>query len=213
MSAPPPPDESVTRRVELKGFRIDLVIAVCALFVSSLATAASVWQSRVVAQQLASQVWPYVSIQSTYDEHSVALAVSNEGLGPARLRSVVFTVDGVPRRYLTEVLRQVLPGTHMTMHGTFSDIASGSVLRVGGSVTLFRITDPPVIRALVGNYARFGVQVCYCPIIPGDCWLVRHTGAQRDNADPQVVTECPGVGDKMFESGVGPPTRGAASPH
>jgi hypothetical protein len=153
MSAPPPPGESITRRVELKGFRIDLVIAVCALFVSSLATAASVWQSRVVAQQLASQVWPYVSVQTMYDERSVALVVANEGLGPARIRSVVFTMDGVPRRYFTDVLRLLMPGKRMTVHGTFSDIASGSVIRVGGSVTLFRIVDPPLIRMLVRNYS------------------------------------------------------------
>ena len=48
----PEPGDVPERTVEVKGFRIDLIIALCALVVSSLATAAAVWQSHVVAQQL-----------------------------------------------------------------------------------------------------------------------------------------------------------------
>jgi hypothetical protein len=204
MSAPPP-DDTVTRRVELKGFRIDLVIAVCALLVSSLATAASVWQSRVVAQQLASQVWPYLALQTSYDGKSVSLMLSNEGLGPARVRSAVLTVDGVARRTLTDALRALVPGKALAPHGSFTDLRAGGVIRVGGTVTLFRIVDPPVISALVKNYSRIGMRVCYCPIIPGDCWIVGREPGRRENGDPQVVRECPDVGDMMFQSGVGPP--------
>jgi len=204
MSAPPPGD-GITRRVELKGFRIDLVIAVCALFVSSLATAASVWQSRVVAQQLASQVWPYLALETSYDGKSVALTLSNEGLGPARVRSAVLTIDGVRHRSLTEALRVLVPGKALAPHGTFTDLHPGGVIRVGGTVTLFRIVDPPVIAALIKNYSRLGMRVCYCPIIPGNCWIVGREGGRRENGDPEVVAECPDVGDMMFESGLGPP--------
>jgi hypothetical protein len=203
MSAPPP-DEPVTRRVELKGFRIDLLIAVCALLVSSLATAASLWQSRVVSQQLSSQVWPYLALQSTIDKSAVTLAISNEGLGPARVRSVVLSLDGVPHRYLTETLRLLMPGKKANPHGTFSDVQPGSVVRVGGSVTLFRIIDPPIVQALVHNYPRLGMRVCYCAIIPGNCWLIRRDGGKRGNQDPEPVAECPDPGDTMLESGMGP---------
>ncbi len=197
-----PTDDSVTRRVELKGFRIDLVIAVCALFVSSLATAASVWQSRVVAQQLASQVWPYLSLQSSYDGKSVAAIISNEGLGPARVRSVVLTVDGVPHHYLTEALGVLTPGKPPVPHGTFTDIEPGSVIRVGGSVTLFHITDRPTITTLVTNFKRIGLNVCYCPIIPGNCWLVRRQGPVSIQLDPEVVAECPDESRNTLVAGV-----------
>ena len=189
----------------MKGFRIDLVIAVCALFVSSLATGAAWWQSRVVAQQLSSQVWPYVSLQSTYDRKSLSVTMANEGLGPARVQSIVMTVDGVPHRYLIEALHALMPGQHPAPHGTFSDLQRGSVIRVGGTVTLLRIFDPPIIQALVRGNHRIGVRACYCAIVPDSCWFVsRKGGVAGDNGDPVPVRECPDVGSRMYQSGVAP---------
>jgi hypothetical protein len=196
-------DDAAAKR-EFKGFRIDLIIAVCALLVSSMATAAAWWQSRVVAQQLASQVWPYLSLQSSYDRKSLSFTMANEGLGPARVRSIVMTVDGVPHHYLTDALRVLMPGQRPAPHGTFSDVQRGSVIRVGGTVTLFRIFDPPIIEALVRGSHRIGVRACYCAIVPGSCWFVTRTGAGNDNGDPVPVGECPDVGAVMYESGVAP---------
>jgi hypothetical protein len=199
----PTGDESSVKR-ELKGVRIDLVIAVCALLISSLATAAAWWQSRVVAQQLSSQVWPYLSLQSSSDRKSLSLTMANEGLGPARVRSIVVTVDGVPHRYLTDVLRVLMPGQRPTPHGTFSDVQRGSVIRVGGTVTLFRIYDAPIMQALVRGNRRIGVRACYCAIVPDSCWFVTRTGAAGDTGDPVPIRECPDVGALMYESGVAP---------
>ena len=200
-----PADENatvVTR--ELKGIRIDLVIAVCALLISSLATAATWWQSRVVAQQLSAQTWPYLSLQSSYDNKSISLTMANEGLGPARVRSLVVSVDGVPRRTLTDALGVLMPGQHPKPHGTFSDLQRGSVIRVGGAVTLFRIVDPPIIGALVRGYHRTGVRACYCAIVPGSCWFISRSGDASDKGDPEPVGECPDVGPMMYQSGVAP---------
>jgi hypothetical protein len=188
---------------ESRVFRLDLVIAICALFVSSLATAASWWQSRIVAQQLASQVWPYVSVQTTYDGSSVALTVSNEGLGPARVRSIVLSLDGVPRRTLTDVLDVIAPAKHRNLRGQFTDVEAGSVIRVGGTVTLFRIGDRTVVSALLRNYKRLDLAVCYCPIIPGGCWRVNRQGGGT-GADPEDVSECPDQRRFMYQSGMSP---------
>ena len=198
----PRSDDTAVGR-EVKGFRIDLVIAMCALLVSSLATGAAWWQSRVVAQQLSSQVWPYLSVQSTVSGNAVSLTIANEGLGPARVRYVVVSLDGVPRRYLTDVIRTLLPGTK-AVHGSFSDLTPGNVIRVGGTVTLFRITDPPIVKAFVTNYQRFAIDVCYCPIIPGNCWLAHHGANSDADADPEVVSACPDRRRDALLSGVAP---------
>jgi len=197
-------DAGEMRVRESRVFRLDLVIAICALFVSSLATAASWWQSRVVATQLSSQVWPYLSVQTTYDAASVALTISNEGLGPARVRSVVLSLDRTPRKKLTDVLDAIAPSKNRNLRGTFTDIAPGSVIRVGGTVTLFRIADRAAMTALLRNYKRMALAVCYCPIIPGDCWMVRKGGSDTDGGDPQTVAECPDERRFMYQSGVAP---------
>jgi len=189
---------------ELKGFRIDLLIAICALLVSSLATGAAWWQSRVVAQQLSAQVWPYLSVQSTYDAKSIALTISNEGLGPARVRYVVATIDKKPQRLLTGALRTLMPGQTPHPRGSFTDFDPGGVIRVGGAVTLFRIRDPASVRALLRNYDRIGLDVCYCAIIPGNCWTVHKEGRGIGNAEPVSIAECPDRTRESFQSGVAP---------
>ncbi len=197
-------DAGEPRTREPKTFRLDLVIAICALFVSSLATAASWWQSRVVAQQLSSQVWPYLSVQTSYGGGVVSLSVSNEGLGPARVRSIVLSLDGKPRRKLTDVLDVIAPAKHRNLRGQFSDVAPGSVIRVGGTVTLFKIGDRKTTSALLRNYRRMDLEVCYCAIIPGDCWVVTKRGGDVGNGDPEVVAECPDRRSFMLQSGVSP---------
>ncbi len=48
-------------RVNDKGFRLDFAIAIGALFISTVTALASVYQSRVIAQQFSAAVWPYFS--------------------------------------------------------------------------------------------------------------------------------------------------------
>ena len=204
MSEPSPPEDAGAKRiVELKGFRIDLVIAVCALLVSSMATAASLWQSRVVAQQLASQVWPYVAFQTSYNKNDVQLSISNEGLGPARVRWIRVLIDGKVQHTLVGALRY-LAGKEPELGGSFSDFTPGHVIRVGGGSTLFRITSKPAIALIIKNYRRMLIEACYCPIIEGNCWITRSGGQESVSSDPHTVASCPDYTNQMFTSGVSP---------
>ena len=192
-----------TRDTEFKGFRIDLIIAIGALFVSSMATAASVWQSRIVAQQLASQVWPYVAFQTSYDKKSITETISNEGLGPARVRWIRLLLDGKVQRTLVDTMRAIQPGTRQKLTGSFSDPSPGYVIRVGGATQLFRITNPVLIAAIVKNYQRMQIETCYCPIIDGSCWITR-AGGSIASSDPQTVARCPDYAADMLSSGIPP---------
>src|SRR5438270_2374307 len=85
-----------------KRFRFDLFIAVTALLVSTIAAAASVYQTHVIAQQTAiineqfgATTWPYLGFTSTYSPGEISLELKNVGLGPAILRNVDITRDGV----------------------------------------------------------------------------------------------------------------------
>jgi hypothetical protein len=187
-----------------KLFRIDLIIAVCALLVSSMATAASVWQSRVVAQQLASQIWPYVAFQTGYHKNAVTLTISNEGLGPARVRWIRVLIDGKPQRTLVQAMQTLSSGKKVDIAGSFSDVSPGHVIRVGGAIELFRITSPAAVALIVKNYQRLRIEACYCPIIDGNCWITVGAAAGKASSDPQTVAACPDYSDQMFSSGFEP---------
>ena len=95
--------------------RLDLAIAVCALLISTLAAGASWWQARVLQAQtkvlqaqLGAQVWPYVSVSEGLDKNTVLVTLSNDGLGPAILRSFSATVDGVEQSSFIGILHAML---------------------------------------------------------------------------------------------------------
>lgn len=188
-------DREDTRSLQ-RGIRLDLVIAVCALLVSTLATAASLWQSHVVAEQLSSQVWPYLSISTTYDGALyIQMDVTNDGLGPAIIRSAVLSVDGKPYAQPIRALLHLVPARKTGfLKATLSSLASGSVIRVGNSVRLFRVETPWAVTAITRNAKRFDLKVCYCSLL-GNCWI---TSAQQAG-DPSAVPSCPDVGASQLD--------------
>jgi hypothetical protein len=180
-------------------FRVDILIAICALLMSTLATAASWWQSRVVATQLSSQVWPYVAFSTTAGPDGLELDVTNEGLGPAVVRSVRLNVDGKPYPTFLGAERALLGPRAPLPHGSFATIGEGSVIRIGGNVRLVKIDNPSLVRGVLAQAKRIDLQVCYCSIL-GDCWMRTMLGAP----DPVRVNACPVDGPAHY-SGAGLP--------
>ncbi len=176
-----------------KAIRLDLVIAICALLVSALATSASWWQTHVVAQQLQAQVWPYLTITGTLSNSEVSYAISNDGLGPAVIRSVVLTVDGKPQRTMLDAMHALIGRMGRQAHGL--DMATpgvGTVIRVGGSVTMFHLASTVLAPKLARQTGRVGLRVCYCSIV-GGCWL-----KESQQSDPQIVASCPSAGAEQL---------------
>jgi hypothetical protein len=169
-----------------KAVRPDLLIALCALLVSTLATSASWWQTHVVAQQLQAQVWPYLTVTGTLSSDEITYAIANDGLGPAVIRSVVLSVDGKPQRTLVDALHALIGRLGKRAHGlSLATPGAGSVIRVGGSVTMFRLTSPVLAPLLARQTGRVALRVCYCSII-GTCWL-----KESQQSDPRPIARCP----------------------
>lgn len=190
--------------------RIDLLIAVCALLISALASGASWWQARVMVaqtevlrQQLAAQVWPYVAASEYIDGDTVKLSIDNDGPGPAIIRNASVDVDGIPKRDFVDVMHAIL-GPHLIArkpHGQHLGVAvnvssPGSVLRAGTSTVAFALTSKRFAQPFMLAYRRLSVNVCYCAIIPGDCW-------QSDSAsshDPIPTGSCPERADDLLHA-------------
>lgn len=149
-----------------RGVRFDLVIAMFALLISTLAAGASWWQARIVQnqtlilqEQLGAQVWPYVSLSENISGDRAELSTTNDGLGPAVLRSATALVDGVPRSNFIEILHAIL-GPNLVArkpHGQRMSIdigsaSPGTVLRPDRSTLDFVLISkrfaPPSFREL-----------------------------------------------------------------
>lgn len=191
------------RNGEVKGFRIDLAIAILALLVSTLATAATWWQSRVVGQQLSAQVWPYLAIDTTTGRGAIRIALVNYGLGPALVRDAVLTVDGKAQhdlpagvvRMLGDVrLLRKLPKGKGTTTFSLSSVGPGSVIRPGEDRALLDVSgNPALAQRLIDASPRINLSVCYCSILD-QCWRIDFNDANGapvqticDAHDPNVL--------------------------
>ena len=166
--------------------RTDLIIALCALLVSTLTAAAVIYQGKILSSQLSVTVWPYISYRSTSSDTTIELDVQNVGAGPALIRSAILLIDGKPQPSLAAALREL--GFHEAHHDTvsLSSMGPGDVLRAGDSISIARVISPQLAKQAATLAKRVRLQVCYCSIL-GDCWL-----AQSDVESPVAVQSCDG---------------------
>ena len=152
-----------------KALRVDLLIALCALFVSCLAAGAAVYQGHLIASQLSVTVWPYVTVRESSSNTYVEVDVQNVGLGPAIIQTAALYVDGKPQPSLSTSLREL---GFAAKHGatvTFTNLGPGSVIQPGGSVSLLRV-DSKQFAALAGAaQRRTRIEICYCSMLQ-QCW-------------------------------------------
>jgi len=164
--------------------RLDLVIAMCALLISSLATVASFWQTVVVQKQLSAAVLPYLQIEGTFSTDEIKFAIQNVGVGPAIIKDAVLTDRGVPQRTLVSEFRpflsQLKRGTVLSV--ATSDIDPGEAIRAGDSIVVADFKAKGVRDVLVPQIARGDLVICYCSILD-QCWNVSH-GATAPKPTP-----------------------------
>jgi hypothetical protein len=194
-------DDEVAR-VE-RGIRLDLIIAVCALLISTLAAGASFWQARVLQEQLGAQIWPYVTVSENFTGDSVSIGIVNDGLGPAVLRSATAAVDGAPKSNFIDILHAVLGPHLVARNGRRANInlsitsgGSGSVLRPGQSSVTFGIISKAYAVPFARSLSRLNFRICYCAIIPGKCWLSDSASTQ----DPKPVSACPEIRNDLLHA-------------
>jgi hypothetical protein len=151
-------------------------------------------QTEVLQEQLGAQVWPYVNTSEGIDNDSVQIALANDGLGPAVLRSLSATVDGVSKSNFIDIMHALLgpnivartPRGQKTNFG-LSGASPGSVVRPGETIALLTLNSKEFARPLLRAFSRVRFRICYCAIIPGKCWMSDSSSSR----DPQPAQSCP----------------------
>lgn len=173
-------------------FQLDLIIAVSALLISTLAALASVYQSRLIASQLSAAVWPYLSVHTSYlGNGRVVVALSNDGAGPALIRAASATFYGKPIRSWNEVLQRFISdakGRHTkSAHFGASGIDPASIVRSGDRIELLRLEALGDNRLVVNEIKRLRLHLCYCSIL-NRCWTM---DSEEEDQPPQDTARCP----------------------
>jgi hypothetical protein len=163
-------------------FRLDFVIALCALLISSVAAGASVYQTHVIARQFSATVWPYVTFETTLAPSSIEVDIRNDGLGPAIVRSVAITWDGKPQPSLEAILAVLARepsaraasaaarASRVQLHVTTSTPERGLVVPANAAHTMLRLQGNMLVQTFGLGLKRLDVSLCYCSLT-GTCWV------------------------------------------
>ncbi len=182
-----------------KRFRLDFVIAFCALLISTVAAVATVYQTHVIARQFSATVWPYVSFDDDYSPWMFEMDVRNDGLGPAIVRSVSITWGGKPQSSLESLLAmfaarhpQMVAAVRAALHAgaklriTTSTPTPGMVIPANTKHTIIALDGTILVRYLPELKRSFGLTLCYCSLT-GSCWTQRYP---EHGSEPTAVASC-----------------------
>jgi hypothetical protein len=172
--------------------RADMIVAVCALLISSLACAAAVLQTRVIGQQLSATVWPYLDYSTSTSNNTgnagprvqdeTTISVTNDGLGPAIIKQAGVTIDRHRLPALDAAITAFVPNRKRISGSTsVSNITVGSVIRPGQTIVLMDVKGIGFARPVREHLSHIDIPICYCSLLQ-TCWIVHITVAPREVA-------------------------------
>jgi len=180
--------------------RFDLIMAICAIFISAVSLVVAIEHGRTERDLVAASSWPFLRADITNAAGSgndIAFGVSNGGVGPAKIQSFEVRLDGRPVGSPGELLtlccglpRDPAGIKRMLPHGAANmSKIDGTVLRPGEVNDVLTIThakaDPVLSAKLNDALPRLTFSVCYCSVLD-QCW----TSALVDTTT-QTVGSCP----------------------
>lgn len=180
------------------GNQVEFFVAVCALLTSIIAIWVAWDQSRVMRAQQHGMVYPVLQVEgfvSTNKETvSMGLRLSNTGVGPALIESVVARLDGERLETLEPFRASLASGFNISWTGM-----AGRSLAPGAQVDAIdlvwdtdEITTEQLNRA-VRDWGEIDFEFCYCSVFDR-CWSVG-VGISR----AERVKSCPEYDRDLFE--------------
>jgi hypothetical protein len=167
-----------------RGERIERLLSIVVGLAAIIAVLVSLYQAKLAREQLRASAWPYLAQSNSYTPGSPYLrVVSNEGVGPARIKSFSVLVDGKPVPTWNEAVRALTGEGEPAL--VYSSLGRGSVLPPAGRATV--LTLPAGTRALGFFQAaqlRLRTVACYCSVYD-DCWT-----SDSDAPEPRPVETC-----------------------
>ncbi len=182
---------------EKSGIRRAEIGSAIAIGLSVLAVVVSFYQARIAERQAHASVWPYLSIgYSIYDQgdqQGFAWNVDNNGLGPALIRSVTVSVDGLPRKRWVDVIAALglQPGFLRTTSSLGGRVLPPNINRET-TVAAIRVLSLPEAKVFAQAVERLKMDICYCSVYE-ECWIAHFREQRIDD-----VARCESTGPLEF---------------
>ena len=189
--SPPKPNEPTPATMGSR-IRWDALAAIIAALIGLLALCVSGYTAYIQRQQVRAQVWPYLGWEYSSVFHHYTW--TNEGVGPAIVKSVQVLVDGKPQQDWKSVRHTLqippFPFNQSTLNREV--LSPGQTLKW---IVFKQETDYENFSRAV-DQAKVEFKVCYCSTL-GDCWTLR-SGGKTPNATIET-RRCPSPSAISFQ--------------
>jgi hypothetical protein len=191
---------------------VDMAIAAAAILISLSSLGVAIHLGQVQQRLVAANSWPFLEFASysSIDPNGaqlVSVGISNDGPGPAVLKSLVVRYRGTPIRGWVELL-QLCCGLERRVTkertaglGVAEESRLVGVVRAREKATLLALTRTPGTADLWQRFSAargdLTFDACYCSIV-GDCWR-----SDLHTLDPQRVAACHAGASDYLEMGAG----------
>jgi hypothetical protein len=167
-----------------RGERIERLLSIAVGIAAITAVVVSLYQASLARQQLRASAWPYLAQSSSYTPGNPYLReVSNDGVGPARIKSFSVFVDGKPVPTWNSAVRALIGEGEPAL--VYSSLGRGSVLPPAAKTAV--LTLPPGARAVrffQASQTRLRTVACYCSVYD-ECWT-----SDSDVREPRPTDTC-----------------------
>jgi hypothetical protein len=195
---------SINRSLVRALLRSEVLVALPTLVISIALAYFSFIQADASRKMQESGTWPYISYgtsnSSPEGKDEISFNLSNDGVGPARLKEMEFLYKGKPMRNPVDFLRACCAAAAraVSKNLTYTSGDINGVLRPGEQRRFigFSKTDAnaPLWNQLNDERWKVVIRSCYCSIF-GECWVL---DSQKE--DPDEVKACPADWTK-FDTG------------
>ncbi|TNE55164.1 MAG: hypothetical protein EP344_13585 [Bacteroidetes bacterium] len=142
-----------------------------AIAISMFALMVSVYEANLHKAEQKAMVWPYLAIIANYDKEGLSYIASNNGTGPAVVRSVEVRYFGRPLRDYDALLDRIKPGHQIGYNRLRINRLNKTVLRAGEVRELFFMPWDAETRQMADCMAGgLTVRIQYCSVLE-DCWV------------------------------------------
>ena len=175
----------------------EMVIGLCALVVSLVAVIVGVYSAYTDRTYARASVWPRVELNfhlSTNEQSSeFGVKMSNSGIGPAIIKTVLMEVGGKYLKTWKDVLA-FIGEFPQDIHLSTSNMAN-IVLPAEQTTTTFHIkaSDKSMSNKVMDTLRTVNISVCYCSVYD-ECWL------KVRKSEPKKVEQCVVNSDNDFKN-------------
>lgn len=171
-----------------KPINVELLLAISATLLSLGALVIAIFQTKIAREQQQMSVWPHLQVAYAQDNDVFTWSVTNNGVGPAIIKSVALTYQGKAYKTHYDLLFEQIERfkANQTTHMDISDMLPGYVIKTDGEITLGQIKNSvPVANAMrqIIVDSSFHFRVIYSDVY-GNCW-------QNDHDQVTQLANCP----------------------